>query len=185
MEKININSDFKHFTSNIINLFNDENFIINLVLHSIIIFTILSIFFIFVISKLSEEIFNEEISHIFIHNIPFNKINDSDSNIINKLINIYSDPDKTIKFHNDGIINSLIIINILLWIGFIIIVLILYNCKMNLHITHIIIENIFVFFIIGNIEYIFFKYIASKFIPVEPSFISKKFLEIVKNEFNK
>ena len=146
MEKNNINLNLEHFISNIKNLLSDENFIINFILHSLIIFTILIIFFILVISKISEDIFNDEISHMFIHNIPFNKINDSDRNIIKKIINVYSEPDKSIKYNNNGLINSLIITNILLWVGFIIIVLLLlYNCKIKLDMTHTIIENIFVF----------------------------------------
>ncbi len=52
----------------------------------------------------------------------------------------------------------------------------------KLNIKDIVIENAIIFMFVGIVEFLFFKTIAFKFIPVEPSFISKEFLNQVKNQ---
>lgn len=177
------------------NTFGDVNFDINLYLHSLILFSFLSIFFIFYITKLVKSVFNDEISHLIEESLSDKikeiKKNSSISYAIDQLpldvlIKAYSGQDKAVEMHNQGLFNTVFFINALLWVGLIVVVLILkMTCNTDIHIKEIVMENAIIFSFIGVIEFMFFKYIAFKFVPVEPSFISKQFLETVKQELNK
>jgi len=161
------------------------NIICNYFIHSFILFTFLSIFFIFYISKLTKETFNKEITHLIDNamksfKLPFNLPNNFN---LNTLINIFSKPDLTTQMYNKLLINSLVIVNILLWIGLIIVVGILKYYNWNtLDISVISLENVLIFSVVGIIEYLFFTRIAFKFVPVEPSFIKSQFIQILQSQ---
>jgi len=170
----------------------DVNFNINLFLHFLILYTFLTIFFITFISKTSYNAFNGEITNL-INNQLGSRVEKlkKDPTIafileelpINNMKNMYSQPDKAVTNYNDGLFKMCIVSVILLWVGFIILVLILkYNCNSDLHIGSIILENAIVFSAIGFAEYYFFTRVATKFVPVEPSFISKQFFQSIKSE---
>ena len=172
------------------NSFLDVNFDINLVMHSFILFTFLSLFFALYITKISKNAFNNDLSNM-IHNGLSDKIkkikqNISIKNVINELpldtlIKNYSIEDKAVTMHNNGLLNTLLSVNILLWVGLIIVILILkYNCGANLNISHLVLENVIIFTCVGIVEYLFFTKIATNFVPVKPSFISQQFLESIK-----
>jgi len=192
------------------NIFSDVNFNINLTMHTLILFTFLSIFFVFYISKLSKHAFNEEISHIIEESLgdKIKNFKNTDSNInkeLSKLIeeslgsklkdlkNIqlnfntdnlekeWNKPDKPSEMHNKGLFNTLFIVNVLLWIGLIVVIYILnMNPNSTLKIKNILIENALIFTCVAIVEFLFFKTIALKIIPVAPSFISQEFLNQVK-----
>lgn len=184
------NSD--SFIINILNSFSDVNFNINILLHGLILFTILSCLFTFVISNVSTNAFNDEIFHIIKDKLN-NKIlidiikknsNLSDT-ILDKLIKHFSKPTKIVEAYNKSLFKNLLCINVLLWIFFITLVMVLkYNCKKDLHIGKIIGENCIIFLFVGIIEITFFFKIALKFIPVKPSFISTQFLQSIKDELS-
>lgn len=172
--------------------FSDVNFNINLILHSLILFTFLTLFFAFFIAKISTQIFNDEISHLTENSLG-DKINSIKDNTIvknalgvlpiDKLIASYEKPDKAAAMNNKGLLNTVFFVNVLLWVGLIIVIVLLkYNCNSELHIKEILLENAAIFSVVGIIEYFFFTRIALKFVPVQPSFISKQFLESVKSE---
>ena len=172
--------------------FTDVNFNIDLAMHMLILFTFLSVFFAFYITKLSKQAFNDKKSHL-IHSSLKDKVekvkkNPDIKNILeklplDKLIKIYSEEHKTIKAKNDGLLNTVGITNVLLWVNLISVILILkYVCKSELDIGHIVKTNAIIFIFIGAVEFAFFKFIALKFIPVEPSFISKQFIELTQSE---
>jgi len=174
------------------NSFTDVNFNINLILHSLILFTFLTLFFTFFISKVSTQVFNDEISNLTEHSLG-DKINSIKDNTlvkntmdilpIDKLIANYEKPDKAADMSNKGLLNTVFFVNILLWLGLIIVIILLkYNCNSELNIKEILLENAAIFSVVGIIEYFFFTRIALKFVPVQPSFISKQFLESVKSE---
>jgi hypothetical protein len=52
-----------------------------------------------------------------------------------------------------------------------------------MHVKEVVIENLITFTFVGIVEFMFFKHIAFKFIPVAPSFISQQFLEKVQKLF--
>jgi hypothetical protein len=114
--------------------FMDVNFNINLFLHFLILYTFLTIFFITFISKVSSDAFNGEVTHLISEKLgeKIDKLKENTifNSIISKLpINyikkMYSQPDKAVTNHNKGLFNVCIISVILLWIGFIVVVLIL------------------------------------------------------------
>jgi len=161
------------------------NIICNYFIHSFILFTFLTLFFIFFIAKLAKEIFNKEIKELIsnamkLFKLPFNLPNNFN---LNKLINVLSDPDLNTKIYNELLLNSLTIVNILLWAGLIIVVGILkwYNWN-TLELSVIVLENLLIFSVVGIIEYLFFTRIAFKFIPVEPSFIKSQLIQILQNQ---
>ena len=162
------------------------NFSVNYITHAFILFSFLSIFFIFYMSKIIKGAFDTEMSDI-IENI-FNSINNKipvnsfNKFNLNALINIFSKPDEKSGLHNDLLIKSLIIVNIILWIGLISVICILKSFTTDLDMTHILIENAIIFSIVGVVEYLFFTAIALKFVPVEPSFIKKQAIEILKKK---
>jgi hypothetical protein len=176
------------------NLYN-VNFNINLFLHFLILYTFLSIFFIKFISKVSSNAFNGEVSHLINDKLK-DKLSDLKTNSnfilltkflpINNIKKILSKQDSTVKAHNDGVFNMIMLSVGLLWVGFIVVVLILkYNCNSELELQKITIDNLIVFSFVGLAEYYFFTRVALKFIPVEPSFISKQFLQSLKDKLSK
>ena len=161
------------------------NIICNYFIHSFILFTFLSIFFMFFISKLTKETFNKEITHLIDNamkslKIPFNLPDDFN---LNKLIDVFSKPNLNTKIYNELLMNALTITNILLWTGLIIVVGILkwYNWN-TLELSVITLENLLIFSVVGIIEYLFFTRIAFKFIPVEPSFIKAQLIQILQSQ---
>jgi len=170
----------------------DVNFNINLFLHFLILFSFLSIFFIFFISKVSTDAFNNEIEHL-INELLSDKVKKlkkylNFDNIINELplkqlYESYQKKNKAVEGHNKDLIKLIIIVNILLWVLFVsMTVLLKYECGSNLKIGEIITENLIIFACVGLVEYYFFTRIALKFIPVEPSFISKQFMNSLKDK---
>ena len=180
----------------IINEFNKRilsaDFNINLYLHFLFLFTFLTIFFIVFIRKISSNAFNGEVKHLSgeiveknIHPLRKNKnFNEVVKTIPSKqLYNLYNQEDSVVKNFNDGLINNVISILIFSWILFIVIVVLLkYQCGVNLHLEKIIVENVVAFTFIGAFEYYFFTRIAASYVPIAPSFISQEFLDSIKDE---
>jgi hypothetical protein len=105
---------------------------------------------------------------LLINNLPLDKIS-----------KYYDGVDKTVDAMNKGLLNSLWISNVILWVCFLIGTFLIHDIY-NLHIKDIVIENILTFALIGVAEYLFFTQIGLKFVPVEPSFISNQFLDTSK-----
>ena len=195
---------------NPINIFWNAKFGINLYLHVLILLSFLTIFFIMYISKLTTSAFEEEVSSLIKDNLgeplqtivdwkennyplEFNEeqdtifvdIKNNADNIITKLQTIYKQPYGLTEAKNEGLFNLIKTINVILWIFFVFILLVVNNCA-NLSIKNLsllILENLVVFTFIGSIEYIFFTQIAFKYVPVVPSFISQQFVSIIKDKF--
>lgn len=175
------------------NIVSDQSFAINMAMHSLILFSFLSVFFIQYISKLASKTFNHELAEIM-ESVLGGPIREAkkiplvqevlDTLPLDKLQQVYGKQDKAVQSHNDGLFTSILISNILLW-GMLIIVILLinYSCGKNIDIKSIAVENGLTFMFIGVVEYLFFSLIAFKFVPVEPSFISQQMLEKVKNLF--
>ena len=159
----------------------DINFNIDLFMHFIIIFSFLTIFFIYVISKMKSDTFKSKVDHILKDLIHKNTENIKKHPSLLPLDKIYNKEDSTVKTHNDNLIRLILTINGLLWMFFIVLLLILkHNCDSKLNIKQIIFENFILFIIIGFVQYLFFTEIAVKFISIEPSLISKKFVDALK-----
>jgi len=166
----------------------NPEFIVNMVLHSAILFTFLSLFFKLYISKLSTDTFNKEINHMINSSLGNNLDIIKNNNIVKalpkvELVNIFSKPNRVVETHNNGLFNSVLIANIMLWSLVVIIILIFkFSCNIDINLTELITDNVVVFAIIGVFEYLFFTKIAFKFVPVLPSFISNQSLSILKSK---
>lgn len=172
----------------------DYNFLINLMLHSLILFTFLSLFFHFFISKVSKKAFNHEINGQignvmgkFLPLLRANPLYDVIKQNIDKNIVLlpYQVPDKKVKKANNRLLRNLLIANVVGWLVFFGVIYYLKSINAKINLLETLGENLIVFAFVGAAEYYFFTRIALKFIPVEPSFISKQFLEQLKTQFNK
>lgn len=170
----------------------DVNFNINLFLHFLILFSFLSVFFIFFISKVSTDAFNNEVEHL-IHELLSQRVKELKNSRefdeaikllpLKQLYESFQKKSKAVEIHNNDLIKLVIVVNILLWVLFVsMTVLLKYECGSNLKIEEIIIENLIIFACVGIVEYYFFTRIALKFVPVEPSFISKQFMNSLKDK---
>ena len=182
------------------------NHSINIILHVLILFTFLSIFFFVYISKVEKKTIKQELDHL-IHN-QTDKIL---TNIDNKLLSVpqlpkpliiidwnvadniadvmIKDSEKRtdkIEKHNDnllrisiGIISGLFI----LLIGTIL--FFKYYKGYNINLKEILLENLIIFTFIGIIEFGFFMFIALKYVPVTPDVAVVSMIDRLKYLINK
>lgn len=156
---------------------------INIVIHMFILFVFLSLFFFFYISKKEQEKLNQEVD-ILSGKIPgiLSSIKKNDKNHIIQwdILKKNTEIEKSINdIDLDGYIEknnknlkylSIIIAICMLFLSF---GVYFYNRNNpNLDISYIIKENIIIFLFIGTIEFMFFKYVASKYSPIYPVDIS-------------
>jgi len=161
---------------------------LNLGLHIVILFTILSLFFIFIVTQISKETLQHEldenihkaVSEAYAKN--GSKVKFITQNIpYDALDKIYEQPEKRMTVNNEWLKITIIIINVSLWLllglsyG-----LLRYKCGEEIDITHLLIENAIVFSAVGVVEYLFFKNVALKYAPIAPSFLSQQFVSSVK-----
>lgn len=173
------------------------NLFFSALLHSILLFILLSGLFWLVISKIESHALYTEINHgideslkcittdkLISESFDNNSTIENEANIINGIIkdNInnlkdlsdkyYSGEDYTFKHNNSQLIKFNIIIIILLIFVFIIAVFVRYmTCNQTLNFKEIIGENMLILLFVGGIEYYFFMNIARKFVPVKPSYM--------------
>ena len=160
-----------------------------MIIHSLILFSFLSVFFFMYISKLSKSLFDHEITSLMADKLadvvsPEYKAQITANFPIDKIKAHYEEEDKTVAALNRGLAFTIFYINVICWMFLIISLIILTRLGVNLKIKHVVIENIMTFTLVGIIEFLFFKFIASKFVPVEPSFISKEFLRKIQAAFS-
>ena len=155
----------------------------NIVLHSLILFTFLTVFFTLFVNKLMKNAFDNQLSNLIENNV--NKMIDNLDEMtkkrltfalkympMEKLIKQYENPSEYIVAHNNWvklsaisiIVFGIILMALTLW-------LLYYSCGQCVNLAGIIKENIIVFAFIGIVEYTFFTKIALKFIPVPPSLL--------------
>lgn len=172
------------------------NFAINIGIHVLILFCFLSVFFIMYISKLSKNAFDKEIKHPIEENIAkqFDKISPENKNKLKEvskylnfdnLINYYDDPTKDYTVNNKWLSVVTIIVNVsMLLLIVVAYVFVRKSCNQCVPIGSIIKENLIIFGFIGIVEFMFFKHIAIKFIPVKPSVLVKSAIDSVKKHVN-
>jgi hypothetical protein len=167
---------------------NTQNMIFNIGVQVTILFTILSIFFILVISKVSHKAINHEFVNLIDDKLT-PKINEIfkeypelyplTSNLLSS--KIFTDEDITVKYNNKWqYITMYMTIAFLILLTVLYPLILKYMCGTCIPIKDIIILNIIIFIFIGIVEYMFFTHIAMKFIPVKPSVITVSLLNDVK-----
>jgi hypothetical protein len=157
--------------------------ILNVIVHVIILFIFLSIFFITYVSKITEEKFNSEIISLINDNMKnkMGKINTLKkyatgilgSDYINaKKLNEYYSGNRTPKnINNDWLFKYIITTDIYLIILFVLILVVIKMvCKQDISpVKGILFKNAVIFTLVGIIEYLFFKYVAMYYVPTKPS----------------
>ena len=171
---------------------NNTSLLINILIHIFILFIFLSVFFFYYISKKEEESLSTQVDFIC-KKIPdiLKTLDERDKNKVIKWKTIkykaeqelkYDDLDldEYIKYNN----NNLKYISISISISILILIILIYVYSNilghNINISYIITENIVIFLFIGIIEFLFFKNVASKYIPIFPVDVSTTLLERIK-----
>lgn len=175
----------------------DGDFILNIALHILILFIFLTIFYFSYISHVQREHINEEVDsnidalandtlEIIKQNKTFSEkqINEflksiiANKNISEKYTKQYNKNNKNIRLRSIGLIFVLILLNILIIFYF-------SSKEEDLNIKNIIIMNIIMFVLIGTVEFVFFKLIASQYIPVTPNVFMDSIVSRIKNNLIK
>ena len=167
---------------------------LNVILHSVILLTFLSLFFFMFISHQEKSAFQHEIASLIdtyltktLDKIPKNKIRD-------ELISIFPNLDSIKKlYQSDNPFTTERNLLVKFTCGFMIILLVTIlvsvimtlsiGCDRNLkYLKFIIIENLVIFSFIGLIEYLFFTKIAINYIPTTPSLMIGTLIDEIKNQ---
>lgn len=170
------------------------NFSTNVYLHVVILFTILGVLYIKLISKVTADAVNHEISDLATDSIDtfYNKLSpENKDNVklvlknlqLERVSKVYSEEDKVRKYNNENVFRSIRMTIVLFIIILLIIIVVSKLLCHNIPMKHLLIENIVIFLFVGVVEFSFFKYIILKYIPVEPSFITTYMLEKLKSYF--
>lgn len=167
------------------------DFIMNILIHVLILLCIISGFFFLYVSKLSKSKFQEELNDL-ISNDLMNTLKNADKtgtlktlNLGDDIVNFYKNKvDEATVLQNWWLTVITITMVITLIISVAVIVLIMkYSCNQCIPLWHIIKDNLILFFFIGIIEITFFMLIARNFIPVKPSLMINTILERLKSKF--
>jgi hypothetical protein len=171
----------------------EPEFAVNMAMRTLILFSFLSTFFAFYVTKLSKEAFNEEIIRMMDENFGAYIKDLKDNSVVKQVFDllpldkfkkIYSKPEKAVEIHNDGLFTTVLVTNLLLWASLIAIIYIVNeSCDKDIDIKEIATENAIIFIFIGMVELLFFKMVTVKFVSVTPSFISQQFLDKVQKLF--
>ena len=160
------------------------NLFFSVYLHIFLLFCFLTVFFWVVISKTEAQTINKEIvsginknlQNVHISNQIFK---DSAANYLQKF---YEGENSVVIRNNKELFTFNIAFIILLLIGFLTGIFVRYVfCGKGINWTEVILENLLVLILVGGIEYYFFMNIASKYVPVLPSYLPN----VVKSEFDK
>ena len=158
---------------------------INVAIHVLILFTILSMFFMFYVAPMERMALNGEIKNNIDKLITFDSAIIPDeykpflkSDILQKLKNSYTKPHKLVETHNEWLFKTIILTNVSLFIVVTLsTLLLLYQCNQCLPIGHILLENGLTFLFVGLVEYLFFTRVALHYIPSKPSAMANSFFE--------
>ena len=181
---------------------------LNIILHIVILFIILSLLFKYYISNTTITTFNNSIDNIidgliynlknevvnkfsFFNNIINNlndvkNINNINNNIYNYYYNLFSKEDLVKKISNEKIFFYITFVNVLLIIVFLVLTLIYLHHKLITidDIKLILLENVITFIFVGFVEYLFFTRVAIKYSPVTQEEIYSRFLNSFKDKLS-
>jgi Na+-transporting methylmalonyl-CoA/oxaloacetate decarboxylase gamma subunit len=170
------------------------HFMLNIGVHVTILFLIISLFFVIYVSDVERNVLNSE----FESNIQSNldqtlkkldpEVQEKLANVINAtpteaLYKYYCTPDQTTFVHNVWLFRTILLLNIF----FIFIVVCLYLSARHfgkcVNMKEILIENGFIFAGVGVIEFLFFYYVALKYVPAPPSTLVNSIITSIQNVF--
>lgn len=163
--------------SNFINLF------YSVYLHLFLLFVFLSIFFWTVISKTESRAINREMSNAIkdgLKNFKLPREYMTETNG-NYLLGLYHGKNRTVERNNEQLLEMNVSIAVIILIGLIAAVYVRYVfCGKAFNVIEVVSENALILILVGAVEYYFFKKIASKYVPVKPSYLPT----VVKEKLN-
>ena len=186
--------------------FNKTTLILNILFHVLILFTFLTILFYTIVTHTEESLVKNKFDTLIQENmnILLNQLDDTKISVNNeeellknyinwkeveelaeKQIKKTKNPDPKIKDHNDEVKYTAYVMIGIIFVGLIgtILYLKFVDKKKNLYLTHLIIENIVTFCVIGGLEYLFYTQIISQFIPTYPDSASIEMINRFKSYF--
>jgi hypothetical protein len=162
---------------------------VNIIVHVIILFSFLSLFFFMYISKVESSAFKDEMGGLVEDKI--NNLLDENPIIIDQLqpiksniasiASLYESPSQTTVERNISLkfLSAFTVLS-LMGILLTIILTVSLECKESVNLPQILIENIVIFACIGMVEYMFFTRVAIKYVPVVPSTMVDTILHTLK-----
>jgi len=170
---------------------NSINLGINVYIQILFLFTILSMLFIHVISKVETTAINDELQNLVSDGMldNYNKLDNEDKQQIKSVLDLinldviekmYDKEDTARKLNNEGVIRSIYIVLVILVVVFILVLALNKGLCHNVPLKHLLFENITIFACIGVVEFMFFKHIILKYVPTKPSFMSQYIVQKVK-----
>lgn len=164
----------------------------NILLHMMILFIILGVVFSLFVSNIIKTSSESELKNIIqiglgsaLDKIPDNQkkmINTVTHNInLDKLIEYYDRSNTVSKTHNAWLFRTIGIISAIFVFMIIIIAITSKLTCADMDISTLLLENVFIFIGVGLAEFLFFKFVAHKYVPVTKSEIIHDLLESVKN----
>ena len=159
-----------------------EEFVLDAFFHIFTLSLILGLFFFFVVAKLERENLQNEMEDGIkkgldsITNYPTNPVLATELTTMTKL---YEKENEADKVYNQGLIYQCLTILVLLLFGLVCVFLTMrWSAHKCPNLGRIVLQNLLLFGAIGVIEFLFFQHIASKFVPVMPSYMA----EVIKEE---
>ena len=167
---------------------------VNILVHVIILFSFLSVFFFMYISKIESDAFKSELGSLVSNEIT----NMLDKNpaivfelseikpVITKFTKMYEKPMRS-SLERNIMVKLLAAFTIIILVGILLtmVLTVTYECKEKVDMSHILIENIIIFTFIGVVEFLFFTRVAIKYVPVLPSTMINTMIEATKESISK
>lgn len=150
------------------------NFFYSVYLHIFLLFCFLTIFFWLIISKTEAKTLNNEIVSGITEGLKNVRISNQifTSNGEDYLIKFYEGQNSTVARNNKNLLQFNIAFIVMLLVGLLACIFVRYIiCGKNINWLEVIGENIIILLIVGGIEYYFFMNIASKYVPIMPSYL--------------
>jgi len=148
------------------------NLFFSISLHVLLLFLFLTIFYWTIITKTEKRSLDIEINNsIDSLNIKIPK-NSVTEDVFKYFKSYYSGKNSNLSKNNNLLLKFNIVIIILIFVVLISILSVRYfTCNLPISISEILLENIIILILVGGIEYYFFMNIASKYVPVLPSYL--------------
>lgn len=169
---------------------------LNILFHSIILFTFLSLFFFLYISKVEQKAFEDELSGLIGDNlmkaldkVPKTVLLPTLQTILPELQSIqqlYVDETMFTKESNLLVkFSSAFVVLLMLSIFITIIMTLKFGCDRSVkNVGYVVLENVVIFAFVGMVEYTFFTKIAMKYIPTTPSLMIQSLIKAFKQQLN-
>ena len=171
------------------------NFSLDIMLHVLLLFTFITVFFFTYISSMTKQTLDSATNDMISNktDILLNKMDQLSSkynfkinrekidNISDILITNSDGEIPKIKKNNNDLLKTTVTIIVVAFILLTTVILVLkYYYKLNIDIKHILLINFIIFSITGIIEYLFFIKVASKYNPIPPNMLLNTVLNKIK-----